>query len=144
MIKELASCRVQIRSISEGKSPVRRRVGSRGLRSTVYDRRDQSYRILPGDTNLLSSDGRRSNHDLCFVLKSPMMMDFGVMGRRRKGSMGEFGSVYAAVTVQLSIMLMVTLSREQEKLSMRSTILFATYSQTRGGGEPGEASENNK
>ena len=89
-------------------------------------------------------DGRQSNHDSCCALKSPMTMDLGVMGRRRKGSMGESGSMYAAVTVQLSIMLMVTLSQEPEKLSMRLTILFTTYAQTQGGGGPGEASENDK
>ena len=38
--------------------------------------------------------------------------------------MGDSGSVYAAVTVKPSSRLIVTLSREQEKLSIRSTILF--------------------
>ena len=81
---------------------------------------------------------------LMLALKSPKIMVLGVMVQRRNESMGELGSVYAAVTVQLSIMLMLTLSREHEKLSIRSTILLATYVQMRGGGESGGESKNNK
>ena len=58
--------------------------------------------------------------------------------------MGELGSVYAAVTVQLSIMLMVTLSREQEKLPIQSLILYAKYTQMRGGRVSGVESKKKK
>lgn len=119
-------------------------MGRRGPRSAVCDLRGHLWMVLPRERDWWSSERLQSNQEAWFALKSPSIMVFWLMGWRRKESIGDSGSVYTPVTVHPSTRLMVTLSLVHEKFSMRSMILFAIYTQTRGGGELTGGSANNR